>query len=156
MSEFPGWSGQRGAAALDLASDVATTENGLLPGEGTHESHPDVTEVDRLRTRIVTEWSQHGEWLPLTQYGPLPKRIALGIASSWRHAKPHLFGGDRHFLARIVPVTSDASSRHNRTVRSETLYAVEVSYPHPRNQNSSPDDGAQVTRRAAVRTGEGG
>ena len=84
---------------------------------------------------IVTDESRHGEWLPLAQYGPLPKRIALALAASWRRAKPDLFGGNRHFLARIMPIKRDDSDRQNMTVRIETLYAVEVSYPHPIDEN---------------------
>ena len=136
MTELPGSSGQPGAESAERDPEFTAAGNVLPPAEGTHESHPEVTEVDRLRATIVTEQSRHGEWLQLTQYGPLPKRIALGIASSWRLAKPRLFNGDRHFLARIVPVESVGSSRRIMTVRSETLYAVEVSYPHLPNQNS--------------------
>jgi hypothetical protein len=78
---------------------------------------------------LVTDESRHGAWLRLAQYGPLPKRIAFAIASSWRRATPESFDGDRHFLARLVPVTSDGSRHRLVAVRSETLYAVEVSYP---------------------------
>jgi hypothetical protein len=116
-------------------ADVATASDVLAPAGGSQESEPMATEINQLRTTIVNDESRHGVWLQLPQYGPLPKRIALTIASSWRRAKPDIFGGGRHFSARIVPVVSDNSSRHFMTVRSEKLYAVEVAYPHPTDEN---------------------
>ncbi|AMM22839.1 hypothetical protein AX769_22170 (plasmid) [Frondihabitans sp. PAMC 28766] len=130
MSKSSDQSVRQGAAAIGLEREVAAAEDGLEPAESSHEADPKVTDMDRLRTTIVDDKSRHGVWLRLAQYGPLPKRIALGIASSWRRSKPHLFGGDRHFMARIIPIVRDDSSHQIMTVRSETMYAVEVSYPH--------------------------
>lgn len=107
----------------------------LPPVDSTHGLRPAVAEVDHLRATIVTDKSHHGKWLRLAQYGPLPKRIALGVASSWRRAKPDLFGGDWHFQSRIMPIGRDDSGRQIMTVRTETLYVVEVSYPRGANEN---------------------
>lgn len=141
MSVLSGRSIRQAAEPAGRKPAFAAAGDVLPPAHGTHESRPVAAEPDRLRTMIVTDESRHGEWLPLAQYGPLPKRIALALASSWRRAKPDLFGGDRHFLARIMPLASDHSSPLNRTVRSETLYAVEVSYPHAEH----PHDPHEIT-----------
>jgi hypothetical protein len=85
--------------------------------------------VDVWRRAIVADEDRHGVWLQLGEYGPLPKRIALGIASSWRRARPESFGGDRHFRARIVPTNGGDPGRQMMVVRREKLFAVTVSYP---------------------------
>jgi hypothetical protein len=105
------------------------------------ESSSGAFDVDVWRRAIVADEDQHGVWLRLGGYGPLPRRIALGIASSWRRARPVTFGGDRHFLARIVPVSGGGSDRQMMVVRRERLFTVTVSYPHS-------IDSKKVTRQA--------
>jgi hypothetical protein len=85
--------------------------------------------VDALRAGIVADTSRHGLWMQLKQYQPLPKRMALGLASSWRRADPSKFGGIRKFDARIVPVTTSGTRARSLVVTGETKYAVAVRYP---------------------------
>lgn len=135
MGKLPSQGVGQGAAALGRGRIDASSADDFSPIEGVPADDLSVSDVDRLRMAIVTDEKQHGAWLRLTQYGPLPKRIAFTIASSWRRAKPKLFDGDRHFRARLVPVTSDGSRHRLVVVRSETLYAVEVSYPGLTDEN---------------------
>ena len=93
------------------------------------EVYTEVGRADLLRACIVSETHRHGKWLQLVQYKPLPKRIAMSIAQSWRHSNPTRFGGKRNFRARIVPVGIDGGARTTASVSTETLYGVAVFYP---------------------------
>lgn len=92
-------------------------------------SYTPTSRVDALRAGIVADTSRHGVWMQLKQYQPLPKRMALGLASSWRRADPSKFGGTRKFDARIVPVTTNGTAARALVVTGETKYAVAVRYP---------------------------
>lgn len=109
-------------------------------------SYKQATAADRLRAGIAADHNRWDRWLELMIYNSMPKRVALGVASSWRRARPDSFGGDRQFEARIVP--DSEAARRTLSVTSETLYAVAVRYPSQATeakpeQVGSPWEGTQ-------------
>lgn len=108
--------------------DLDDLDQLLAPVEEPRESYAPANQADLLRMRIASDPARHGAWLQLTQYEPLPKRIAQGIAASWRRARPERFGGARHFEARIMP-TLNGRAHRTLAVTKATLFAVAVRYP---------------------------
>jgi len=115
------------AGSFEIEWESSELDAVLREVEEPATSYRQASAADRLRVGIVSDRSKWGRWLELMNYHAMPKRVALGVASSWRRARPESFGGDRQFEARILP--ADEPARRTLAVTSETLYAVAVRYP---------------------------
>lgn len=121
-----------GKYRIEGGFDPADLSAALEPVAEPLPSYTQASEADLLRRAIAEDPSRHGQWLRLRRYRPMPKRLALAVATSWRRTSPARFGGDRHFEARIIPTDDTGSARPDIAVTRDTLYAVAVLYPtHP-------------------------
>lgn len=124
------------SSAFEQPWDPSDLGSVLSPVDEPLETYTPSSPADQLRAAIAADPERHDQWFQLSQYRPLPKRVALGIAASWRRAKPAAFNGDRTFQARIMPVDQAGRGGRSLVITKETHYAVAVFYPAHREDSA--------------------